>query len=288
MSIGDDHASRERAQTQVSAVNRMHEAALATGHRRRYGEKSSFPIPVWNGLLEHHNRMGHAIWEFLWCLDKITKEEDGLGWVFGGAPVKIATIADDLHEDEKTARLHLAILEKHGYVHRTRTPYGFVIRVVNSLKFGIWHRKESSENAQSQCPRERQKRPIYPAEMPDRNGKYARNKEDAVFDSAIDAAAVPLPVCELWNRIGVSPWKMSPAFRELCEGLYPPSNGQSLSAFMGICLDAWAAMGEKRYPPDFAKAKARITASEKEKAPAGRNAELAYLPLLPPIACNKS
>jgi hypothetical protein len=283
-----DRASHGRALRHVNAVNRLHEAALAAGHNRRYGEKISFPIPVWNGLLEHRERIGNAIWEFFWCIDKITEEADGIGLVFGGAPVKISAIAADLHEGEKSARLHLAILEKYGYIRRIRTPYGFVIRVVNSRKFGIWRARESGENAQSQRPRERQKYPICPSKMPDLSGKHARNKEDAAIDAAMDAAVRPLAVCELWSRIGVSPMKMPPAFRELCEGLYPPSNGQSLSAYMGICLDAWAAMGEKRYPPDFAKAKARIVASEKEKALAGRNAKLAYLPLLPPIACKKS
>jgi hypothetical protein len=258
-------------------------STLRAGSTRTYGRNRSIPIPVWNGILEHRDRIGRAIWEFFWCLDKITKEADGIGWIFSGAPVKISTIATDLHEDEKTARLHLAMLEKRGYIQRTRTPYGFIIRVAKSLKFGIWHGRVSGENAQSGPRRDRQKRPIYTAKKPDLSGQYARNKVDATTDAAIDAAVGPLAVCELWNMIGISARKMPPAFRELCERLYPTRNGQPLFAFMGTCMDAWAAMGEQRYPPDFAKAKARLVALEKEKTPPGGKPKLAFLPPLPPI-----
>jgi hypothetical protein len=48
-------------------------------------------------------------------------------------------------------------------------------------------------------------------------------------------------------------------------------------------MDAWAAMGERRYPPEFAKAKAKIRTSEKEIASSA--AALPYLEPMPPMPC---
>ena len=50
---------------------------------------------VSNGLLEHKDRMGAAIWEYLWLIDKVTKDEpDGNGKfngvVLGGKPISAA------------------------------------------------------------------------------------------------------------------------------------------------------------------------------------------------------
>ena len=79
-------------------------------------KNKSYPFPVWSGLLEHRAKMGPAIWEFLWCLDKITTETDGVGWVLGKQPVKAARIAKDLKDESSdhlrqplttgTVRLH--------------------------------------------------------------------------------------------------------------------------------------------------------------------------------------
>ena len=60
-------------------------------HGRKYGEKESHPFYVWNGVLEakHRRRIGPAVWEFLWLLDCITKEKDGIGKVWNGKPSTI-------------------------------------------------------------------------------------------------------------------------------------------------------------------------------------------------------
>ena len=110
-------------------------------------------------------------------------------------------------------------------------------------------------------------------------------KEDSAVTQHKDAAVVSLLACELWTLIGVPSKRVPPAFRELCEGLYHTRNGQPLSAFMGTCMDAWAGMGEENYPPVFARAKARIAASEKEKVSAKGKPDLAYLPPMPPLPC---
>ncbi len=132
---------------------------------RRFNGKQSYPIPIWNGLLEHRDRMGAAIWEFIWCLDRITQEKNGVGIVSGGAPVRAKQIAQDFVKesgekrggkgrnktvDEDTVRINLKKLEKKGYLLLRRTPYGQVIKVPNSRKFGIWTPcKRTDENPDS-------------------------------------------------------------------------------------------------------------------------------------------
>lgn len=107
--------------------------------------RTSYPFPVWSGLLEHRAKMGPAIWEFLWLLDKITAETDGMGWALGKQPIKVERIAEDLHESQATAYDNLARLEKHGYITRIRTPYGFQFGVPKSRKFGIWRKRDSEK-----------------------------------------------------------------------------------------------------------------------------------------------
>ena len=120
---------------------------------RKFGQKQSFPFPLWNGLLEHRKRLGSAIWEFLWCLDKITTEKDGIGFVWHGAPVKARQVAADLQEEERLVRCNLQKLQRQGYLRLRRTPYGQVIEVPNSFKFGIWGEQKRTDNlAQSRLP----------------------------------------------------------------------------------------------------------------------------------------
>ena len=108
------------------------------GHGRKFNGKQSYPIPVWSGLLDHRDRMGSAIWEFLWCLNRITTEKDGIGMVNYGNRVRVKDIAADLLSDEKTIRIHLSVLAKRGYIKLRPSRYGRVIEVCNSSKFGIW------------------------------------------------------------------------------------------------------------------------------------------------------
>jgi DNA-binding transcriptional ArsR family regulator len=102
-----------------------------------YGERESHPIYVWNGILEpkHREGIGPALWEFLWCLDRITKEKDGIGIVLGGKPVTYAEIAEDFGIPGRTVRRHMGRLEDKEYLILIRTPRGFSIRVPRSCKF---------------------------------------------------------------------------------------------------------------------------------------------------------
>lgn len=93
-----------------------------------------FYITVSNGLLtqEHKERMGIAVWEFMWCIDKITRiDDDGKGWVLGGKPIKLRDIG--MSSNNRTS-LHLDQLREHGYIETIRTPYGMIIKIINAKK----------------------------------------------------------------------------------------------------------------------------------------------------------
>jgi hypothetical protein len=115
-------------------------------HGRKYGKNPSRPLPVWNGILEHCQQIGAAIWEFLWLIDKITVEDErGIGWCLGKTPIAVARIARDLREHEQTARNNVNRLVENGYVIRKRTPRGYAMGVYNSRKFGAFARKSDRE-----------------------------------------------------------------------------------------------------------------------------------------------
>jgi hypothetical protein len=121
-----------------------------TGHSRKYGDRPSHPIYVWNGLLEpkHRKKIDSAIWEFLWCLDRITKEKDGIGIVLGGRPVTYSEVATCFEVSVDSVRRHMDRLELYGYIERTLAPYGYVIRVLNSCKFRNQVRQKCDTSSQ--------------------------------------------------------------------------------------------------------------------------------------------
>ena len=243
-----------------------------TVHGRKYGEKNSHPIPLWNGVFDHYDRIGDALWEFAWCIDRVTEEHDGVGIVLGGTPVKIPTIVSDLKGSRReTVRRHMDALESESYIRRRRTPYGHVIEVLNSRKFGIW-RKEKPQNDVFPPAN----KPIYGCQKPIRGcqkPKIDTNKEDSAVTqqySAVRAAS------EFWGSVGINPASLPRPFRKTCEELLATKNRQPLGEFMGVCMDAWKAFGGKTYPPALARAKARILTAEKEQA--GRLPELEAIP----------
>jgi hypothetical protein len=98
-------------------------------------------FPVHAGMLteEHRERIGKAIWEFLWCLSKTTKEtiEDGdrVGVVLGGKPITFKEVADEFGISRSTVRRNFEILELENYISLLETPRGHVIKVMRSKKF---------------------------------------------------------------------------------------------------------------------------------------------------------
>jgi hypothetical protein len=236
---------------------------------RRYRGKQSRPIPVWNGVLEHRERIGDAIWEFLWCLDAITQETDGAGIVLGGAPVKAERIAGDLKRDVETTRKNLRKLREKKYIRTRRTAYGFVIEVLNSKKFGIWQKEKHPTG-------------VSLPEMPERNTSQVSeihptgvNKEDSAVERQQKAAAAPgrltsKPDDSVWSFLEIHPCG-PPSFRTLLETGWARRNGGPYSILIGDTLDVWEATeGEKpkRCAPLF-RALSKLRESEKNTPKCG-------------------
>jgi len=96
-----------------------------------------FFIEITNNLLDpkHRKRMGTAVWEFMWCLDKITKIDDGgLGWVYGGRPINLKEIREEIGITEPKISKNLNKLKDQGYLILCRTPYGLVVKVCKAKK----------------------------------------------------------------------------------------------------------------------------------------------------------
>jgi hypothetical protein len=117
------------------------DCAAACGVVTEGAEIGRFYAPMWGGLLtaEHRDRMGSAVWEYMWTIVRTTKEveRDGQCWglVRGGAPVKIEEIAAECGWDPRTVRRHLTRLQKGGYLDLKRAPYGLIISVAQSRKW---------------------------------------------------------------------------------------------------------------------------------------------------------
>lgn len=91
-------------------------------------------ITISNGLLEgtHQKKMGSSVWQFMWCIDKITIiNEKGEGKVWGGKPIKLKDIQG---ASERTNSRNLNKLARLGYVKLTHTPYGISIMVFKAKK----------------------------------------------------------------------------------------------------------------------------------------------------------
>lgn len=234
--------------------------------------------------MEHCGKIGSALWEFVWCLDKITEESDGIGIVLGGAPVKIKQIANDLARGEHTVRRNLERLQDGNYINRTRTPYGFAIRVRNSYKFQIWSRRENVTNGRS-LPRESvQKRPVCPSKMADLTVKNGRNKEDAVVDATVDAAAVePAAVSNTlcpWKVVGSDLPMGSARFQKIFEHYFATRNGNLLSEAMERAIQRANKTGVG-VPPKFYEAKRVVERREAEELASPADAERLELEALP-------
>ena len=192
----------------MSGISRpLSSRLVASAQRRRFRDDQSLPLPVWNGIFEHRRAIGSAVWEFLWCIDKTTRERseaDGskTGLVLGGKPVSAEEIGRDLDgKDPKAVRANLDRLEKNGYIRRPlRTPYGYTIEVLRSEKRGYWQRPErTGENARSLATSDRVNSYNDGAKTPERTGESTRSRSDIAVDLARNRAAAPSSV-SLLNR----------------------------------------------------------------------------------------
>lgn len=110
-------------------------------------------ITISNGLLagDHHDRMGAAVWLYMWLIDKVTKiDEDGTGWVLGGKPIQVAEVA---HMSRRSVQRYFATLRKEGYITTKRTMRGMIVGVVKAKKkFGRRDAPESAHGKPSDAP----------------------------------------------------------------------------------------------------------------------------------------
>ncbi len=124
-----------------------------------------FYITISNGLLKdgHRQRMGSAVWEFMWLIDKVTKvNENGDGYVLGGKPIKLSELANEMRVREATISEHLSILEKEGYIRKTLHSYGVSIVVVKTKKrFGKSVNQISIEVSEKRKPHSEKRKPLY-------------------------------------------------------------------------------------------------------------------------------
>ena len=79
--------------------------------------------------------MKESVWLFMWLLDKMTSiNEQGIGLVLGGKPIKYSEVKDDLGISEKTYNRWVNQLRIKKYINTKRTPYGLILSVNKAKK----------------------------------------------------------------------------------------------------------------------------------------------------------
>jgi hypothetical protein len=254
-------------------------------HSRKYGEKESHPIPVWNGLLEkkHFEKIGPALWLYLWLLDRITKEVNGIGIILGGMPIKASAIAETYGMNERTTRAHIDRLKNGGYITVKHAPYGLIITILNSLKFGIWSpSKRSDRNARAEEDRSEEngvevgKKPAGGRKEP---SDVIKTQQDATEDAAVNATPAA-GTLNLWNPLGVQIPRGSPRFQQIFERCRATRGGQSISETMERTI--WMAHDQGvKVPPPFFEVKRKVERREAEQHKASFGSEIPELEVIP-------
>jgi len=140
----------------------------------------SFYFPVFTGLLteEHVEKIGPALWEFLWLIAKTTKEttENGetIGIVLGGRPIKNVEIAESLGTSLRSTERNISRLKKYGYIDTKRTPYGNIFKVKKSKKFYKDRTAKNGGTKKREPPNIDREPPL----LVERTAKNGGNKED--------------------------------------------------------------------------------------------------------------
>lgn len=96
-----------------------------------------FDIEIKNNLLEpkHIEAMNQSVWLYMWLVDKMTSvNEDGIGLVLGGKPIKYSEVKAELGISKNTYSRWIDKLLSYPYIVITRTPYGIVFRVLKAHK----------------------------------------------------------------------------------------------------------------------------------------------------------
>lgn len=161
-------------------------------------------ITISNGLLKdgHQKKMGACVWEFMWLLDKMTScDENGVGKVLGGKPIKAREIADDLEIHETTVKKNLSKLKKEGYIKTLRTPYGVIITVLKAKK--VFQKREVAKTPHQEPQMSENATSI-------RSSDIATNKEDnTVLDKTSNDKTITLTRIQalVHSFYGLKGWK---------------------------------------------------------------------------------
>jgi hypothetical protein len=113
-----------------------------------------FYIEITNNLLEpkHREAMGESVWFYMWLLDKMTSvDENGIGKVLGGRPIKLEEVIEDLGVSQRTYSRYCSRLKRGGYIKTRRTPYGMVI-FVNKAKKRFGQKSDTPHMAHPDTP----------------------------------------------------------------------------------------------------------------------------------------
>jgi predicted transcriptional regulator len=173
---------RKEGTVKVKKIDPPHEHVKRKTQARKYRGGPSYAIPIWNGILEHRDKIGPALWEFLWCVDKITiEDEHGVGWLLGKTPIDTKRIARDLNEHPDTAYDNLNRLAEQGYILRKRTPRGYSIGVVNSKKFHVFRSRSDSEKTPNHMSSDSDKTPNHDSEETPNHGVCDSEKTPSVI-----------------------------------------------------------------------------------------------------------
>lgn len=96
-----------------------------------------FYIEVTNNLLDpkHLKAIDTSLWEFLWCLDKITLiDETEIGWVYNKSPINLKDIEKEIGRSKVQISRNLNRLEKNKYLILIHTQRGIIIGINKAKK----------------------------------------------------------------------------------------------------------------------------------------------------------
>jgi hypothetical protein len=88
----------------------------------------------------HYERMGAAIWLYGWLVLRQTRQQDGVGWVLGGAPVSYREIEEETGFNRRTLERWMQTLRRAGYVETDAVGDGVSVRITKAKKFSKFPR----------------------------------------------------------------------------------------------------------------------------------------------------
>jgi hypothetical protein len=157
---------------------------------------NDFYIQVKNGLLDpkHFERIGDAVWLFMWLLDKqtIINHETGESKILGGKPVTYEDVNETLPISRPTYNRWVKILRDGGYITTVRTPQGLSFTLHKSFKvFGQKVKnKRSIKNESSDVSEMNHQMPINDTSI------YSDITQDKTVDTSTNVEGATPPVNE--------------------------------------------------------------------------------------------